>query len=119
MIRSVLSNWFALVVNGLVSIALTPILIHGLGDFHYGMWILVASLVEYSSFIDMGLTDDTAAVRGTPSSCAPKQRSERYLRDSTGTRLVRLPHPLRGKRHICSDPARLFWPKGRGRQFVR
>ena len=55
MIRSVLSNWFALVVNGLVSIALTPILIHGLGDFHYGMWILVASLVEYSSFIDMGL----------------------------------------------------------------
>jgi O-antigen/teichoic acid export membrane protein len=55
MIRSILSNWFALVVNGLVSIVLTPILIHGLGDFHYGMWILVASLVEYSSFIDMGL----------------------------------------------------------------
>jgi O-antigen/teichoic acid export membrane protein len=55
MIRSILSNWFALVVNGLVSIVLTPILIHGMGDFHYGMWILVASLVEYSSFIDMGL----------------------------------------------------------------
>jgi O-antigen/teichoic acid export membrane protein len=55
MIKSILSNWFALVVNGLVSIALTPVLIHGLGDFHYGMWILVGSLVEYSSFIDMGL----------------------------------------------------------------
>src|SRR5260370_7686828 len=55
MIRSILSNWFALVVNGLVSIVLTPILIHGLGDFHYGMWILVASLVEYSSFLAMGL----------------------------------------------------------------
>ena len=55
MIRSILSNWFALVVNGLVSIVLTPLLIHGLGDFHYGMWILVGSLVEYSSFIDMGL----------------------------------------------------------------
>ena len=55
MLRSVFSNWVALVVTGAISILLTPILIHRVGDFHYGMWILVGSLVEYSSFIDMGL----------------------------------------------------------------
>ncbi len=55
MLRSVFSNWLALAVTGAISVALTPLLIHGLGDFHYGMWILVGSLVEYSSFIDMGL----------------------------------------------------------------
>jgi O-antigen/teichoic acid export membrane protein len=55
MLRSIFSNWIALVVTGVISVVLTPVLIHGLGDFHYGMWILVGSLLEYSSFIDMGL----------------------------------------------------------------
>jgi O-antigen/teichoic acid export membrane protein len=55
MLRSIFSNWVALVVTGAISVLLTPILIHRLGDFHYGMWVLVGSLVEYSSFIDMGL----------------------------------------------------------------
>ena len=55
MLRSIFSNWLALIVTGAISVLLTPILIHRLGDFHYGMWILVGSLVEYSSFIDMGL----------------------------------------------------------------
>ena len=55
MLRSVLSNWVAMVLTGVISVALTPILIHGLGDFHFGMWVLVGSLIEYSSFIDMGL----------------------------------------------------------------
>ncbi len=55
MVRSILSNWLAMAVTGAISVVLTPVLIHMLGDFHYGMWILVASLLEYSSFIDMGL----------------------------------------------------------------
>jgi O-antigen/teichoic acid export membrane protein len=55
MLKSVLSNWVAMLLTGVISVALTPVLIHGLGDFHYGMWILIGSLLEYSSFIDMGL----------------------------------------------------------------
>jgi O-antigen/teichoic acid export membrane protein len=55
MLRSVLSNWIATLLSGAISIALTPVLIHGLGDFHFGMWVLVGSLLEYSSFIDVGL----------------------------------------------------------------
>jgi O-antigen/teichoic acid export membrane protein len=55
MLQSIFSNWVTLVVTGLISVILTPVLIHGLGDFHYGVWILVGSVLEYSSFVDMGL----------------------------------------------------------------
>src|SRR5262245_9119748 len=44
-----------MVVTGLVGFILTPILIQGLGDFHYGMWILVASIVEYYGLADIGI----------------------------------------------------------------
>jgi O-antigen/teichoic acid export membrane protein len=36
-------------------VAITPILIHGLGDFYYGMWILAGSLLEYYGLLDMGM----------------------------------------------------------------
>src|SRR5205085_4943752 len=44
-----------MVITGLVGFLLTPILIHGLGDFHYGMWILVASIVDYYGLADIGI----------------------------------------------------------------
>jgi len=55
MFRSVFSNWVGLLVTGLISVALTPILIHGLGDFYYGMWILAGSMLEYYGLLDMGM----------------------------------------------------------------
>lgn len=55
MLRSILSNWMGLVISGAISFALTPILIHGLGEFHYGMWILVASATDYYGLLDLGM----------------------------------------------------------------
>jgi O-antigen/teichoic acid export membrane protein len=55
MLRSILSNWVGVVVMGVISFILTPILIHGLGDFYYGMWILVAQAVDYYGLLDMGM----------------------------------------------------------------
>jgi O-antigen/teichoic acid export membrane protein len=55
MIRSILFNYAGMVVTGLVGFLLTPVLIHGLGDFHYGMWILVASIVDYYGLADIGI----------------------------------------------------------------
>jgi len=55
MLKNVFSNWLGLVLRGLVSLALTPILIHHLGDFQYGLWILVMSVVDYSGILDMGI----------------------------------------------------------------
>ena len=55
MTKSVLSNWFGLVWAGLVSFALTPLMIHHLGAVYYGMWILAASLLDYYGLVDMAM----------------------------------------------------------------
>lgn len=54
-LHSVLSNWAGLAVNTVLSLALTPILVHGLGDANYGMWMLVASLLDSSWLLDFGM----------------------------------------------------------------
>lgn len=51
----VLSNWAGLAVNTVLSLVLTPILVHGLGDANYGMWMLVASLLDSSWLLDFGM----------------------------------------------------------------
>lgn len=55
MVRNVLSNWIGLIVVGAISVMLTPILIHGLGNFNYGMWVLVASVLDYYGLLDLGM----------------------------------------------------------------
>ena len=40
---------------GLISVVLTPAMVHGLGPLYYGMWALVSSLVDYSGMLDMGM----------------------------------------------------------------
>ena len=54
-LRSVVSNWAGLVVNALLSFALTPLLVHGLGDVFFAMWMLVTSLLESSWLLDFGM----------------------------------------------------------------
>jgi len=53
--KGVLSNWVAAAVTGSVSFLITPMLIRGLGDFHYGMWILVFSILSYNGLLDLGM----------------------------------------------------------------
>jgi O-antigen/teichoic acid export membrane protein len=55
MVRSVLSNWVALAVTGALSFFLTPILLRGLGDFQFGMWVLVGSALDHYGLLDMGI----------------------------------------------------------------
>src|SRR5690348_6280941 len=55
MVKNVVSNWAGLVVTGIVSFILTPIMIRGLGNFYYGMWILIASIVDYYGLLDLGM----------------------------------------------------------------
>jgi len=54
-LRSVFSNWAGLVINGVVSLVLTPILVHGLGDLYFGMFTLVASLLDSYWLLDFGM----------------------------------------------------------------
>ena len=54
-IRSIFSNWVGLAVTGVISIFLTPFMIHRLGNFEYGMWVLVGSLLDYYGLLDLGM----------------------------------------------------------------
>ena len=53
--RGVLSNWTAAAVTGIASFLVTPVLIHRMGDFRYGMWILVFSILSYNGLLDLGM----------------------------------------------------------------
>jgi O-antigen/teichoic acid export membrane protein len=55
MFRGFLSTWAGLIVNGIVTILLTRVLVHGLGNFYYGLWILVSSVLDYYGLLDMGM----------------------------------------------------------------
>ncbi len=54
-LRSIVSNWAGLVVNGVLSFVLTPLLVRGLGDTYFAMWMLVTSLLESSWLLDFGM----------------------------------------------------------------
>jgi O-antigen/teichoic acid export membrane protein len=55
MLKHIFSNWMGLLALGVISAILTPVMVHGLGDMYYGMWIIVASLIDYSGLLDMGM----------------------------------------------------------------
>ena len=55
MFRGFLSTWAGLLINGIVAVLLTPVLVHGLGPFYYGIWILVSSVLDYYGLLDMGM----------------------------------------------------------------
>lgn len=53
--RSIVSNWCGFLISGVVSLLLTPLLLHRLGDVFYGLWVLAASLLDYYGLLDLGM----------------------------------------------------------------
>ena len=54
-LRNVIANWAGLGVNALLSLVLTPILLHGLGNLYFGMFMLVASVLDSCWLLDFGM----------------------------------------------------------------
>src|SRR6516164_5067955 len=54
-LKSVGSSWFALGVNVLVGIFLSPYILHRLGDTAFGLWILIFSATGYYGLFDLGI----------------------------------------------------------------
>ncbi len=54
-LRSVVANWAGLGVNALLSLVLTPILVRGLGNLYFGMFMLVASVLDSCWLLDFGM----------------------------------------------------------------
>ena len=55
MLKQIFSNWMGYLALGVISAVLTPIMVHGLGNVYYGMWVIVGSLIDYSGLMDMGM----------------------------------------------------------------
>jgi len=53
--RNVGSSWFALGVSILVSIFLSPYILHQLGDDAFGLWVLIFSITGYYGLFDLGI----------------------------------------------------------------
>ena len=54
-LRNVGSSWFALGVNVLVGIFLSPYIIHHLGDEAFGLWVIIFSVTGYYGLFDLGI----------------------------------------------------------------
>ncbi len=53
--KNVGSSWFALGVNILVGIFLSPYILHHLGDDAFGLWVLIFSITGYYGLFDLGI----------------------------------------------------------------
>jgi O-antigen/teichoic acid export membrane protein len=53
-LRNVASNWAGFAVNALVTLLLTPVVLHTLGASRYGIWILTSSIIGYYGLLDLG-----------------------------------------------------------------
>jgi len=54
-IKNVGSSWFALGVNVLVGVFLSPFILHRLGDTAFGIWVLIFSLTGFYGIFDFGI----------------------------------------------------------------
>src|SRR5205809_4221193 len=54
-VKNVSSNWFALGLNVLVGIFLSPYVLHHLGDEAFGLWVLIFSITGYYGLFDLGI----------------------------------------------------------------
>ncbi|MCH2179635.1 MAG: oligosaccharide flippase family protein [Mariniblastus sp.] len=50
------SNMLAFVFAIIVTFFMTPILVNGLGDDRYGIWVFVESIIKYLALFDLGIT---------------------------------------------------------------
>jgi O-antigen/teichoic acid export membrane protein len=53
--KNVGSSWFALGLNIVVGIFLSPYILHHLGDEAFGLWVLIFSITGYYGLFDLGI----------------------------------------------------------------
>jgi O-antigen/teichoic acid export membrane protein len=54
-LRNVASNWTGFLVHAVITLALTPYVLHSLGVARYGIWILASSIIGYYGLLDAGI----------------------------------------------------------------
>jgi O-antigen/teichoic acid export membrane protein len=55
LMTGVLMNWTAFAVSVIVSLILSPFVVHRLGNIAYGVWVLANSSIAYMALLDLGM----------------------------------------------------------------
>ncbi|UCD18151.1 MAG: hypothetical protein JSV44_04365, partial [Candidatus Zixiibacteriota bacterium] len=53
--KNVFSSWVALAVRVLIVFLVNPFIIHTLGNDRFGAWMLIFSIINYLTVLDLGL----------------------------------------------------------------
>src|ERR1700730_102265 len=72
--KNVGSSWFALGVNIIVGVLLSPYILHHLGDEAFGLWVLIFSVTGYYGLFDLGIR--SSIVRYVATFSATKSQDE-------------------------------------------
>src|SRR5579864_2017779 len=73
MLRSIFSNWIGLLAIGLMSLLITPFMIHHLGDFQFGIYTLAFSAVGYFDVLAQGIRSTLARFVGRLSNTGDRE----------------------------------------------
>jgi O-antigen/teichoic acid export membrane protein len=81
-IKNVSSSWLALGVNVLVGIALSPYILHRLGDAAFGIWILIFSLTGYYGLFDLGIRSSIVRYVSKATATGDQDNAARLIKTS-------------------------------------
>src|SRR5712664_3941195 len=84
-IKNVGSSWFALGVNILVGIFLSPFILHRLGDTAFGIWVLIFSVTGYYGLFDLGIRSSVIRYVSTYTATNDTQSLNKLINTSLAT----------------------------------
>lgn len=77
--KNVGSSWFALGINVLTGIFLSPYILHHLGDEAFGLWVLIFSVTGYYGLFDLGIRSSIIRYVAKYSSIAQNEELNRLI----------------------------------------
>src|SRR5260370_28597619 len=86
--KNVGSSWFALGVNILVGIFLSPYILHHLGDDAFGLWVLIFSITGYYGLFDLGIRSSIIRYVAKYSASAENNQFDRLINTALFSVLV-------------------------------
>lgn len=55
LLRNAITNYLRFFLTGVIGFVLTPMMVHGLGDGRYGLWVTVFAFTGYFGLVDQGI----------------------------------------------------------------
>lgn len=83
-VENVSATWFSLLIHALVSLFLSPLVLHKLGDAGFSVWVLVFSLTGYFGLLDLGVRSSIVRFVAHGTTQTNHQELQRLLATSLG-----------------------------------